>query len=77
MTRIPFSSKTFVGINTCCNKFIKLCQRGPVSTHPHTQVQYLQVLIDQMDLTISSNCLAGRVAHYVLNWELITQDQWV
>ena len=77
MTRIPFSSRTFVGINTCCNKFIKLSQSYPVLTHPHTQVQHLQVLINQMDLTISSNCLAGRVAHYVHNWELITQDRWV
>ena len=37
MTRIPFSSRTFVGINTCCNKLIKLCQSYPcINTSSHT-----------------------------------------
>ena len=37
MTRTPFSSRTFVGINTCCNNFIKLCQSYPcINTSSHT-----------------------------------------
>ena len=30
-----------------------------------------------LDLSISAPCLAGRLAHYVRNWEVITQDRWV
>ena len=30
-----------------------------------------------LDMTIQAPCLAGRLAYYVRNWEVITQDRWV
>ena len=30
-----------------------------------------------LDLSIIAPCLAGRLTHYVKNWEVITQDRWV
>jgi len=35
------------------------------------------VLIGQMNPTISSPMLAGRLAQFITNWEKITQDLWV
>jgi len=38
------------------------------------QKHHLEVLIGQMNLTIS---LAGRLAQFNTNWERIAQDRWV
>ena len=37
----------------------------------------LEVLISQMDLSINSTKLAGRLTQFLKNWEQITQDRWV
>ena len=46
----------------------------PKSTQAGTQRHHLEVLIGQMDLSINSTKLAGRLAQYLNNWEQITQD---
>ena len=38
---------------------------------------YIQSLIRRMDKSIECPALAGRVAHFQTNWELLTQDKWV
>ena len=48
-----------------------------VLTQVPTLRYHLEALIGQMDLTIESPMLAGRLAQYVINWERITQDRWV
>jgi len=37
----------------------------------------MQVLINTMNLSIECPKLAGRVAYFLPNWEMLTQDQWV
>ena len=44
----------------------------PVLTLPHTQTEYLRVLINQMDLHIKGPNLAERLSHYAHNWKLVT-----
>ena len=55
----------------------KCVNHTPVLTCPFALTQHLQVLIRQMDLATTSSCLVGRVAQFVHNWYLITQDLWV
>jgi len=55
-------------INTIVNPISLLTQ---VSAQKH----HLKVLIGQMNLTISSPMLAGRLAQFITNWEKITQDR--
>ena len=48
----------------------------------HTQLQdsqahHIQGVINRMNLSISCTRLAGRIAHFSQNWEVLTQDQWV
>ena len=43
----------------------------------NTQTLHIQALINTMNLSISCQRLAGRVAHFLPNWEVLTQDQWV
>ena len=43
----------------------------------NTQSLHIQALINTMNLSISCQRLAGRVAHFLPNWEVLTQDQWV
>ena len=43
----------------------------------NTQAHYLQGLINTMNLSITCIRLAGRVAYFLSNWEVLTQDQWV
>jgi len=38
---------------------------------------HIEMLINQMDLTINSPKLAGRLSQYVRNWEQLTEDRWV
>ena len=59
----------------CVNTlYIKVVNPTPLLT-PQTSLTYhIKVLIDQMDLQISSPNLAGRLAHYEPNWTHITQD---
>ena len=64
-------------VNTMCKSSLKLVKSIPVLTPPCTPVDHLRVLIGQMDLHITSPRLAGRLSHYVHNWEHITQDRWV
>ena len=49
----------------------------PRLTQICSQADHLRMLISQMDSTIKSPCLAGRLSHYTHNWEHITQDRWV
>jgi len=48
----------------------------PVSTQVSAQKQHLKVLIGQLNLTITSPMLTGRLAQFIVNWEKITQDRW-
>ena len=43
----------------------------------NTQTHHLQVLINTMNLSIECPKLAGRVAPFLQNWEVLTQDQWM
>jgi len=43
----------------------------------NTQTHYIQALINTMNLSITCPKLAGRVAYFLPNWEVLTQDQWV
>ena len=43
----------------------------------NTQTLHIQALINTMNLSISCQRLAGQVAHFLPNWEVLTQDQWV
>ena len=49
----------------------------PRLTQICSQADHFKVLISQMDFTIKSPCLAGRLSHYTHNWEHITLDRWV
>ena len=49
----------------------------PLLTQVTAQKHHLEVLIGQMNLTITSPILAGRLAQFITNWEKITQDRWV
>ena len=49
----------------------------PLLPQVSAQQQHLEVLISQLNLTITSPMLAGRLAQFVSNWEKITQDRWV
>jgi len=49
----------------------------PLLTQVVAQKHHLEVLIGQMNLTINSPVLAGRLAQFITNWEKITQDGWV
>ena len=42
-----------------------------------SQTHHIQSLINNMNLLISCPNLAGRVSHFLPNWEVLTQDQWV
>ena len=42
-----------------------------------SQAHHIQALINNMNLLISCQKLAGRVSHFLPNWEVLTQDQWV
>ena len=46
---------------------------SPIGTPAH----YIKVLMGTLDMTIQAPCWAGGLAHYVRNWEVITQDRWV
>ena len=46
---------------------------SPIGTPAH----HIKVLMGALDMTIQAPCLAGRLAYYVRNWEVITQDRWV
>ena len=43
----------------------------------NTQTLHIQALINTMNLSMLCQRLAGRVAHFLPNWEVLTQDQWV
>jgi len=43
----------------------------------NTQAYYIQALINTVNLSITCPRLAGRVAYFLPNWEVLTQDQWV
>ena len=45
----------------------------PLLTQVSAQKQHLEVLIGQLNLTITSPMLAGRLAQFITNWEKITQ----
>ena len=49
----------------------------PALTQVGTPRHQLEVLISQMDLSINSTKLAGRLTQFLTNWEQITQDRWV
>ena len=49
----------------------------PLLTQVAAQKHHLEVLIGQMNLTITSPMLAGRLAQFITNREKITQDRWV
>ena len=49
----------------------------PLLPQVSAQQQHLEALISQLNLTITSPMLAGRLAQFVSNWEKITQDRWV
>ena len=49
----------------------------PTLTQVYSQAEHFKVLTSQMDLTIKSLSLAGRLSHYTYNWEYIMQDRWV
>ena len=54
-----------------------MCESYPVSTQVGALRHQLEVLISQMDLSINSTKLAGRLTQFLKNWEQITQDRWV
>ena len=64
-------------VNTTCKKSMNVINPTPTLTQVCSQAEHLKVLISQMDLTIKSASLAGRLSHYTHNWEYITQDRWV
>ena len=41
-----------------------------------SQVHHIQVLINNMNLSIRCPKVAGRVSHFLPNWEVLTRDQW-
>ena len=43
----------------------------------NTQTHHIQALINTMNLSINCPRLAGQVAYFLPNWEVLTQDQWV
>ena len=54
------------------------------SLNPVTNIQlqgleahHIQALINNMNLLISCPKVAGQVSHFLTNWEVLTQDQWV
>ena len=49
----------------------------PLLPQVSAQQQHLEALISQLNLTITSPMLAGRLAQFISNWEKITQDRWV
>ena len=59
------------------SNLIKFVNPTPKLTQVDAPKGHLEVLISQMDLTINSPRLAGRLAQYVSNWQKITQDRWV
>ena len=42
-----------------------------------SQAHHIQALINNMNLLIRCTSVAGRVSHFLPNWEVLTQDQWV
>ena len=42
-----------------------------------SQAHHIQALINNMNLLIGCPKVAGRVSHFLPNWEVLTQDQWV
>ena len=42
-----------------------------------SQTYHIKALIKNMNLLIGCPSLAGRVSHFLPNWEVLTQDQWV
>ena len=49
----------------------------PMLTQVASPKHHLEVLIGQMNLTITSPILAGRLAQFIPNWQKVTQDRWV
>ena len=48
------------------------------STHViNTYTHHIQGVINSMNLSITCPRLAGRVAYFLPNWKVLTQDQWV
>ena len=47
------------------------------STQVKGQAHYVQALINTMNLSINCPKLAGCVAHFIQNWEVLTEDHWV
>ena len=47
------------------------------STQVKSQAHYVQALINTMNLSIKCPKLAGHVAHFIQNWEVLTEDHWV
>ena len=43
----------------------------------NTQTHYIEALISTMNLSINCPRLAGRVACFLPNWEVLTLDEWV
>ena len=61
-----------------CRQFNKKCVSVTPSLTPiGTPSHHIQVLMGTLHLSIIAPCLAGRLPHYVKNWEIITQDRWV
>ena len=48
-----------------------------VNHTPTLKVLHQQMLINELDLTITSIFLAGRISHYAHNRELINQEWWI
>ena len=75
------AAKEMTRQHTDCNssygnakKFIKIVSFIQVLS---TQTHYIQALINTMNLSIACPRLAGRVAYFLPNWEVLIQDQWV
>ena len=45
----------------------------PLLTQMSVQKHHLEVLMDQMNLTVTSPMLAGRLTQFITNWEKITR----
>jgi len=59
------------------SNLLKLVNPTPNLTQVDAPKGHLEVLISQMDLTINSPKLAGRLSQFISNWQRITQDHWV
>ena len=66
-----WKKRTRTAINHYVNSLIKyvsvILPLSPIGTPAH----HIKVLMGTSDMSIQAPCLAGRLAHYVRNWEVI------